>query len=222
MVYSLTDTYNGFVFYETEVMILYDIEKLDMRIKYTREWTFEALSKLLEQHPYHEIRISDIIDRAGISRATFYRNFSTKDDIVKHKVQMVFQDFHQDMLDTYMATGILDEQNLIQAFFNMVDKQEQVIETVIQTNLEYTMVEGILEIIRFHKDRFYELVKTNKRAEDYTMDIVASSCWTLLSRWHKTGKVETPKQLSKIYLSAFRSVYIAVFGDRSMLQGDES
>ena len=200
---------------------MFDNEKLDMRIKYTREWTFEALSKLLEQHPYHDIRISDIIDRAGISRATFYRNFSTKDDIVKHKVQMIFADFHQDMLDMYVKTGILDEQHLIQAFFNMVDKQEQVIETVIQTNLEYTMVDGILGIIQYHKDRFYELVKTNKKTEDYTMDIVASSCWTLLSRWHKTGKEETPKQLSNIYLSAFRSVYIAVFEDRTKLTGEQ-
>lgn len=198
-------------------MVLFDNEKLDMRIKYTREWTFEALSKLLEHKPYHEITISEIIERAGISRATFYRNFNSKDDVVRLKVQMFFHQFHQDILGVYKQTGEVDEQLLIFAFFKQVDEQEQVIDTVIQTNLEYTMVEGILSIINYHKDRFYELVQTNKRTEDYTMDIVASSCWTLLSRWHKSGKEESPKKLARIYLSAFRSIYIAIFEDRSQL-----
>lgn len=196
---------------------MFNNEKLDMRVKYTREWTFEALSKLLEHKTFHDIKISEIIDKAGISRATFYRNFSNKEDIVKHKVQMLFQEFHNDLLDQYMEQGLLDETLLIQLFFKRIDEQEKVIDTVIQTNLEYTMVDGILAIIQFHKERFYELVKTNKKTEDYTMDIVASSAWTLLSRWHRSGKEESPQELSNIYLSAFRSVYIAIFEDRSQL-----
>jgi len=196
---------------------MFDIEKIDMRIKYTREWTFEALSKLLEHKNYYEINITEIIEKAGISRATFYRNFKSKDDIVLLKVQMFFQEFYRDLLDFYRKVGTVDEQYLIQLFFKRIDEQEKVIDTVIQTNLEYTMVDGILEIIKYHKDRFYELIKTNKKTEDYTMDIVASSTWTLLSRWHKSGKEETPPQLAKIYLSAFRSIYIALFEDRGQL-----
>ncbi len=196
---------------------MFDNEKLDMRIKYTREWTFEALAKLLEIKSYHDIKISEIIDKAGISRATFYRNFANKDDIVKFKVKMMFQEFYQDMSIYFNDIGTMDEQYLIQAFFKKIDDEEKVVDTVIKTNLEYVMVDGILAIINFYKERFYELVKTNKRTEDYTMDIVASSCWTLLSRWHKSGKEESPSQLAKIYLSAFRSVYIAIFEDRSRL-----
>jgi AcrR family transcriptional regulator len=197
---------------------MYDIEKLDMRIKYTREWTFEALTKLLEVKKYDDIKISEIINKAGISRATFYRNFSSKDDIVKLKVRMMFIDFYKDMLTVYKQHMPTDETILVAEFFKRVDGEEKVIDTVIKTNLEYLMVEGILQIITYYKDRFYELVKTSSRTEEYTMDIVASSTWTLLSRWYKTGKVETPTQLSRIYLSAFRSVYIALFEDREQIR----
>jgi AcrR family transcriptional regulator len=196
---------------------MFENEKLDMRIKYTREWTFEALSKLLEHKRFQDIKISEIIVKAGISRATFYRNFSNKEDIVILKVRMMFQEFHHDLLDYYQAGGEEDEQYLIQQFFHKIDQEEKVIDTVIKTNLEYTMVDGIVAVIDFHKERFYELVKTNKRTEEYIIDIVASSCWTLLSRWHKSGKQETPAQLARIYLSAFKSVYIALFGDRTTL-----
>lgn len=196
---------------------MFEIEKVDMRIKYTREWTFEALYKLLEIKPFADIKISEIIQKAGISRATFYRNFNSKEDIVIIKVRNMFRDFHATMLQYYKINNPEDETTLVAEFFKRIDEEEKLIDTVIKSNLEYLMVDAILEIIMYYKDRFYERVKTNKRTEEYTMDMVASSCWTLLSRWHKSGKEETPARLAKIYLGAFRSVYIALFEDRKQL-----
>ncbi|KFZ27501.1 MAG: Bacterial regulatory protein, tetR family [Candidatus Izimaplasma bacterium HR2] len=196
---------------------MFSIEKLDMRIKYTREWTFEALYKLLENNEYDKIKITDIITKAGISRATFYRNFSTKDDIIKLKVKMFFEFFYVDIVNRYKQLDHEDEIFLIQNFFNSVDEEEKLISTVIKTNLEYLMVQGILDIINMQRDKFYKIVKPNEKSEKYTMEIVASSAWTLLSRWIKTGKEETASELVNIYLVTFKSVYIALFGDKSDL-----
>ncbi len=192
---------------------MYQNEKLDMRIKYTREWTFEALYRLLERKSYESIKISEIITKAGISRATFYRNFSTKDDIVKLKVKMFFEDFFASILELSLTEEPEDELYLIQSFFKRIDEEEKLVDTVINTKLEYLMVAGILELINIRRRQFYTLVRINKIAEGYTMDIAASSAWTLLSRWHRSGKQETSQELSNIYSSAFKSVYIALFGD---------
>lgn len=102
-------------------------------------------------------------------------------------------------------------------FFKRIDEEEKLVDTVIKSNLEYLMIEGILNIISSFSDRFYTLVASSKVTEAYTMDIVASSAWTLLSRWHKTGKKETASKLAKIYLSAFRNVYYALFDDKSLI-----
>ena len=196
---------------------MFNIEKLDMRVKYTREWTFEALAKLMEIKSFKDIKISEIINKAGISRATFYRNFSTKEDVIKRKVETLFASFYNDMLSYYVVNELSDEQYLIASFFKKIDEEEKIIDTVINSNLEYLMIEGINDIINHYRVHFYALVKTNKKTEEYIVDIVASSAWTLLSRWHKSGKNESASDLVKIYLSAFRSVYIALFQDRSML-----
>lgn len=196
---------------------MFSIEKLDMRVKYTREWTFEALYKLLEFKEYEKIKISEIITKAGISRATFYRNFKNKDDIVKLKVKMFFEFFYMNIINHYKHVDHEDEIFLIHSFFNHVDEEEKMISTVIKTNLEYLMVSGILDIINMQKDQFYKIVLPNKKSENYTMEIVASSAWTLLSRWIKNGKEETAQELVQIYLSTFKSVYIALFGDKSDL-----
>ena len=196
---------------------MYQNEKVDMRVKYTREWTFEALNRLLETKKYENIRISEIINKAGISRATFYRNFSTKDDIVKIKVRMFFEDFFSSIYEHLSSEEQEDEQYLILSFFKRFDEEEKLVDTVINTKLEYLMIEGILDLINLRREQFYQIVKINKKAESYTMEIVASSAWTLLSKWHRSGKEETSQELSNIYSSAFRSVFIALFGDKKEL-----
>jgi AcrR family transcriptional regulator len=194
---------------------MFDNEKVDMRIKYTREWTFEALYQLMELKPFYDIRISEIIDKAGISRATFYRNFSCKEDIIKIKVKTMFSQFNKHMFDYYRTNQPEDERVVISEFFKRVDQEEKLIETVINANLEYVMIDGIVELINYYKEAFYSIVKTNTKTQDYIIDMVSSSAWTLLSRWHRTGKEESPSRLAKIYLGAFRSVYMALFEDRN-------
>ncbi len=196
---------------------MFNIEKLDMRVKYTREWTFEALYTLLEKNEYDKIKITDIIKKAGISRATFYRNFNTKDDIIKLKVKSFFELFYIDIYEHYKHVDQEDEIFLIRSFFDKIDQEEKLIYTIIKSNREYLMEQGILDIINMQRDQFYKIVILNEKTEKYTMEIVASSAWTLLSRWIKNGKEETSEELVNIYISTFRSVYIALFGDKSDL-----
>lgn len=54
----------------------------------------------LNKKNYENITITDIAERAGVTRITFYRNFNTKDDIVKQYVQNIFNEYKwNDKLD---------------------------------------------------------------------------------------------------------------------------
>lgn len=46
-------------------------------------WMEDALLKLMETENYREITIQEITDNAGLSRRTFYRNYSSKDEILE-------------------------------------------------------------------------------------------------------------------------------------------
>ena len=48
----------------------------------TNAWIFEAIMLLLDKKPYEKITISDITNKAGIARRTFYSNFKRKDDVL--------------------------------------------------------------------------------------------------------------------------------------------
>lgn len=51
----------------------------------------ESLALLLDRKPYDEISISDICQKCGIARTTFYRLFDTIDDILIYQFDVLFE-----------------------------------------------------------------------------------------------------------------------------------
>jgi hypothetical protein len=52
------------------------------QVQRTRGWIFEALMILMDEKPYEKITVSDIVEKAGIARQTFYRNFNDKNEVI--------------------------------------------------------------------------------------------------------------------------------------------
>jgi AcrR family transcriptional regulator len=53
-----------------------------LQIQRTKQWIFEAMLLLMDEKPYEQIGISEITEKAGVARTSFYRNFSGKDDVI--------------------------------------------------------------------------------------------------------------------------------------------
>ena len=50
--------------------------------EYTRYYIVQALFKLMASYEYEKISVTDIAGKAGVGRATFYRYFKRKEDII--------------------------------------------------------------------------------------------------------------------------------------------
>ena len=51
---------------------------------YTRHYIVTALFKLMHEYEYEKIAVTDIVRKAGVGRATFYRYFRSKEDVILH------------------------------------------------------------------------------------------------------------------------------------------
>lgn len=65
--------------------------KPDRRVRRSRGTLGEALVKLMHEKPFEEITVQHILDRAGISRSTFYTHFSDKNDLFLSDVEEFFE-----------------------------------------------------------------------------------------------------------------------------------
>lgn len=62
----------------------------DLRIVKTREALSKALITLLSKKAFQDVRISELCDEAGVSRATFYNNFSSMDEVFAFFLQTMW------------------------------------------------------------------------------------------------------------------------------------
>ncbi len=54
------------------------------RIERSKKYISEAMLQLLTKKKYDEITINDIVEKAGVSRMTFYRQFYDKKEVIKY------------------------------------------------------------------------------------------------------------------------------------------
>lgn len=66
-------------------------EKVDPRVKRTRELILRAFGELLGRKAFEAITVQDIADRATVNRATFYAHFQDKYDLLEHAFIESFQ-----------------------------------------------------------------------------------------------------------------------------------
>lgn len=50
--------------------------------EYTRYYIVQALFKLMNEYSFEKISVTDIAEKAGVGRATFYRYFKRKEDVL--------------------------------------------------------------------------------------------------------------------------------------------
>ena len=68
-------------------------KEYNTRTRFTRMCIGEALFVLLDQKEYGQIRISDIVKRAGVSRMTFYHYYDTKEEAVQDYFHEIVKEY---------------------------------------------------------------------------------------------------------------------------------
>jgi len=64
---------------------------VDRRIQRTRNRLGDALMKLALKKPFDAITVQDVLDRAGVSRSTFYVHYNDKDDLFMSDLDEFFE-----------------------------------------------------------------------------------------------------------------------------------
>ena len=110
----------------------------------TREAIETALLQLLEKKDLTKISISELVKRAGVSRAAFYRNYDSKEEILesvfKRTVHNIMEQLHHYDLktDLYLVWVHL---------FREARKEARVIQLALDYHLEKIFVQAMQEFL---------------------------------------------------------------------------
>lgn len=65
--------------------------------EYTKNYIVEALCILLENKNFSDITVKEIVEKAGVGRATFYRNFQDKEAVLIYKLNEIAKNFDKEV-----------------------------------------------------------------------------------------------------------------------------
>lgn len=156
----------------------------------------QALEELLKDKKLDEIHISEIIKKAGVGRGTFYRYFTSKDDVLRKYFQIKNNDFLSRM--NFRPRCRADYYDITLEVFRGIKKNRTLIEALINS--------GRIDIFLTFLDK--ELHKTiMPQAEEestwaiYFSHFLAGGLCNATIAWIQRNCKETENDIAKVFLS---------------------
>src|SRR5215211_2171358 len=76
---------------EHHLPLAWSNKKTDARVRRTRDALGDALISLMQEKSFDTITVQDVLDRAHVSRSTFYSHYSDKDDLLMSDAEEFFE-----------------------------------------------------------------------------------------------------------------------------------
>ncbi len=158
--------------------------------KLTKECIQTALVDLMTKKPYEKITISEIITRSGVSRSAFYRNYSSKKDVVNEICEETFMLF-KEYADAKCARE--GTYSFFLGLFSAVKKHEKSIRLLLQANIQQIFPETISEQ-RSLSETIWPSDSPEKRYRNLALE---GACNKILLDWFKNGMKESVEYMAQ-------------------------
>ncbi|QLB50249.1 TetR/AcrR family transcriptional regulator [Streptococcus sanguinis] len=160
----------------------------------TRESLEISLMQLLEKKELKKITISELVERAGVSRAAFYRNYSSKEQILEE----IFKNTVQGITDKLEEFNFKTEMYQIWLFlFKEAKKEARVISLAIDYNFEKLLTQAVFDFLE-KRNR-----NAKKMTNSYMNSFWSSAVVSVLSKWIKDGMKVPAEKIASLGLPLF-------------------
>lgn len=123
--------------------------------EYTKNYIIQAFFILMREMPYNKISVVDICDKAGIGRATFYRHFKSKEDIIIYYFNRNKFNFLESQ--KYYPRCKEDYELIVKAVLITLKEQKENIKLIREAKLEYLYLDYVNEeFLKMYKKRLPE------------------------------------------------------------------
>ena len=167
---------------------------------------FEALLRLMAQHPYEEITVKQIALEAQLERKTFYRNFTSKDDVLEAILDELVDEYKHDLIT---IRGV----SPIEIIFGFCMKKKRLLLLFDKNNMMYRILRKLnTSLLEKHEElKALGLIPPNLFGDldmKYLISVNVGAGWNVICRWVHEGMKEDPREIT-----ATLTQYIIQLGD---------
>ena len=155
-----------------------------------KECIVTALVELMKIHDYDSITITDIAKKAGVSRMAYYRNYTSKDDILNKYIEEVGESIHQMILESHSSSVPYD---YFYALFEQLGRYSDLAIVAYRAHLGELILSALIKNMFL---TFPPVVDTPM--ERYRRFFLAGGFYNVFIQWLKGGLRESPSVMAQI------------------------
>lgn len=153
---------------------------MELQSDLSKKYIADALIDLMKKKDYSSITNKEITDRAGLSHITIYRNFKNKEEIISYYISSLFKEWKWN-----------NENNLAYSIFSFFQKNENIIDLLYKSHLQYLILDNILILNEYSKN--------GSDIMAYSKVTVAYLIFGWCDEWYKRGMKNTPEEMAKLF-----------------------
>jgi len=149
-----------------------------------------ALVELMKVKPYDRITITDITNEAHVSRMAYYRNYTSKEDILVKFMDEVGENIHKQLVDIEGKDRV---RVYFTSLFTALGQHSDVGVSVLNAQ------RGELILRNINKQMLLTFGKENmSRTRQYRIYFIAGAFFNVFVQWIQNGCEETPRDMADI------------------------
>ena len=162
------------------------------------EYLAKALIDLLAEKPLSAISVSELTKRAGVARVTFYRNFSSKEEVLERHVAGIVRTYEREVTRGIGFASFIREENIV-LLARYFQRNELLVRRLIENRLgdylRLAMERSVLAL---------SLASERSADERRLAEAYANALFGVLANWTLNGCRDDPKPLARLMCELFQ------------------
>lgn len=196
-------------------------EKMDRRKARTKKLLYQALIKVLEEKGPSRITVSDITEKAGLNRSTFYLHYTDAIDLLERVKADIWTGLAERMknLDPYNYLSYAVKNEPDPAMVKVIEyygEHADFFKVILGPNGDPAFAVRIKDFLKEHHlskilDSRPDLADTIV-PKDYMIAYLAASNLSILMNWIETGMQQSPRTIALMITSILSSGLNQLYG----------
>ena len=153
----------------------------------TKDRIQESLCRLMHEKTFENITVKEICEKADVNRSTYYRNFSSKEDIIKYKLENILDEY----IEEFEGQEDTSRQNYINTILATFSRHKEFFKTIHKHNQTYLLQNVLTEYFSV-KDN------VNDKKELYRSYYHIGGICSFTICWIENGMEDDISELSEI------------------------
>ncbi len=163
---------------------------------YVKKQITETLISMMSKKRINDISIIEMCDNAQVGRASFYRNYNSKEEVIQNHTDALINDW----AETIEKDPSANIYNFFQSLFQHFEKNQSFYKTLYKQNLSSMILTAIRNRLNMNKDI--------DPSSLYSRAFTAYGIFGWIDVWFSNGMKETPEELNRLIVENINNFII--------------